>query len=198
MPAIIVVTAYSKESMLVRHLLITSVREVCEQDRNNEYNVEVIPPSGSLPDWDVCLFVGSGLSAPEIRAFLERLRQNWPDRGSCIFLEKRDRLLTLIELIVSLQLPRIHYLTYGLSLGGALPQRDTGLVLEINKESIGLSERELEVLRLVAEGNSNNEIGATLHISGMTVKSHLVRIGRKLGANSRSKMVAIAFRLGIV
>jgi DNA-binding NarL/FixJ family response regulator len=62
----------------------------------------------------------------------------------------------------------------------------------------GLSARELEVLSLVACGRSNRDIGAELHLSALTVKSHLARIARKLGTGDRAEMVAVALRAGAI
>lgn len=61
-----------------------------------------------------------------------------------------------------------------------------------------LSQRELEVLRLVSDGMSNKDIGQALQLSALTVKSHLARIARKLGTGDRAHMVAIAIRAGLV
>jgi DNA-binding NarL/FixJ family response regulator len=61
-----------------------------------------------------------------------------------------------------------------------------------------LSLREVEVLRLVAEGQSNKEIGEGLQLSALTVKSHLARIARKLGTGDRAEMVAVAMRAGVI
>ena len=61
-----------------------------------------------------------------------------------------------------------------------------------------LSAREVEVLRRVADGGSNKEIGDERSLSALTVKSHLVRIGRKLGTGDRAEMVAHAMRAGLV
>jgi DNA-binding NarL/FixJ family response regulator len=61
-----------------------------------------------------------------------------------------------------------------------------------------LSGREVEVLRLVADGRSNKEIGETLGLSALTVKSHLARIARKLGTGDRAEMVAMAMRAGVI
>ncbi|QTH60014.1 response regulator transcription factor [Corynebacterium hindlerae] len=59
-----------------------------------------------------------------------------------------------------------------------------------------LTPRELQVLTLVAEGNSNRVIGFTLELSEATVKSHLVHIYDKLGVRSRTSAVASARELG--
>lgn len=61
-----------------------------------------------------------------------------------------------------------------------------------------LSAREVEVIKLVADGRSNKWIGDQLALSALTVKSHLARIGRKLGTGDRAQMVALAMRAGVV
>lgn len=61
-----------------------------------------------------------------------------------------------------------------------------------------LSPREVEVLRRVAGGSSNKEIGRHLHISEATVKSHLLNIFSKLEVNDRTQAVTVAMQKGIV
>ena len=65
-------------------------------------------------------------------------------------------------------------------------------------ESGALSQRELEVLRAVASGNTNADIAAALHISQATVKTHLIHIYDKLGVNDRAAAVARAYESGIL
>jgi DNA-binding CsgD family transcriptional regulator len=48
---------------------------------------------------------------------------------------------------------------------------------------------ETQVLGLAAEGRSNKEIAATLHVSVHTVEAHLTRIYRKLGVHSRAELI---------
>jgi len=62
----------------------------------------------------------------------------------------------------------------------------------------GLTERELEVLRLIAAGNANKEIAAQLCIAEDTVKRHVTGILAKLGANDRTHAVTIGLRRGII
>jgi DNA-binding CsgD family transcriptional regulator len=62
----------------------------------------------------------------------------------------------------------------------------------------GLSPRELEVLRLVASGKSNREIGSTLVISEHTVARHIQNIFAKLGISSRAAATAFAFEHDLV
>lgn len=61
-----------------------------------------------------------------------------------------------------------------------------------------LSDREIEVLRLVAAGDRNRDIAAKLSISESTVKVHLQHILEKLEATDRTQAVAIAVRRGII
>jgi DNA-binding NarL/FixJ family response regulator len=61
-----------------------------------------------------------------------------------------------------------------------------------------LSAREIEVLKHVAKGNRNREIGELLFISEETVKVHIKHIMEKLGANDRTQAVSIAVRRGIM
>ncbi|MBJ8339946.1 DNA-binding response regulator [Antrihabitans sp. YC3-6] len=62
----------------------------------------------------------------------------------------------------------------------------------------GLSTREIEVLRLIAAGNSNREIATALFLSERTVHRHVANVFTKLGVTSRSAATAYAFENGIV
>jgi len=62
----------------------------------------------------------------------------------------------------------------------------------------GLSPREQEVLELLAEGRSNEEIGDELVISKHTVARHRENIMRKLNLHNRSELVKYAIRKGII
>lgn len=61
-----------------------------------------------------------------------------------------------------------------------------------------LSQREAELLHLVAEGLSNKEIGVKLHISESTVKNHLRNILAKLHLKNRIQLVAYAYKNGLI
>jgi DNA-binding NarL/FixJ family response regulator len=63
---------------------------------------------------------------------------------------------------------------------------------------VALSERELEVLRKVAAGNSNKQVAAQLGISEDTAKAHMKNILSKLNANDRTHAVTIAVKRGII
>jgi DNA-binding CsgD family transcriptional regulator len=64
--------------------------------------------------------------------------------------------------------------------------------------SLGISARELTVLRELAEGRSNKEIAALLNVSPNTVKTHVARLFEKLGAKRRTDAINRARELGIV
>jgi DNA-binding NarL/FixJ family response regulator len=61
-----------------------------------------------------------------------------------------------------------------------------------------LSEREIEILQLVAQGSNNKEIARELLISESTVKAHLLHIFDKLGVTDRTAAVTTALRRGII
>lgn len=76
------------------------------------------------------------------------------------------------------------------------PDVASELASHIGEEA--LSQREIEVLKLVGAGNSNKEIGARLHITEQTAKAHMKRIVAKLGANDRTHAVTMAMNRGIL
>jgi DNA-binding NarL/FixJ family response regulator len=61
-----------------------------------------------------------------------------------------------------------------------------------------LTDREHEVLRLMARGASNAEIGRTLHVAGATVKTHVGSIFTKLGVRDRAAAIVFAYDHGVV
>jgi DNA-binding CsgD family transcriptional regulator len=64
--------------------------------------------------------------------------------------------------------------------------------------AFGLTGRELAVLRLVAAGRTNAQIGAELYISPRTAGVHVTNILRKLGASGRVQAAAMAERAGLL
>jgi two-component system, NarL family, response regulator NreC len=61
-----------------------------------------------------------------------------------------------------------------------------------------LTEREVEVLRLIARGLTNREMAERLYLSVRTVESHRARIQRKLGRSSRSDLVEYVIERGLI
>ncbi|MFL5691743.1 MAG: response regulator [Ktedonobacteraceae bacterium] len=80
------------------------------------------------------------------------------------------------------------------------PQASAYLMRELRTpETIeALTEREMEVLRLLVQGHSNKEIARALQIAEDTVKVHVKHILAKLGVQSRTQAVLYAIRLGLV
>ncbi|MFJ8961661.1 response regulator [Lentzea sp. NPDC102401] len=72
------------------------------------------------------------------------------------------------------------------------------LVGRVISPSPGVTEREREVVRLMADGHSNRSIAQSLYLSEATVKTHLVRIYRKLGVDNRAAAVSEAVRRGLL
>jgi len=78
----------------------------------------------------------------------------------------------------------------------ALARQMTGAVAQHHSPAAELSDREKEVLVLLAWGHSNKEIAAHLKLSVKTVETYKVRTGEKLGLRSRTEMVQYALRQG--
>jgi DNA-binding NarL/FixJ family response regulator len=81
---------------------------------------------------------------------------------------------------------------------GLSPQATARIVGHLTDPEPLLSGREVEVIRLVAQGLSNRAIAAALFLTEATVKTHLNRLYRKLGADNRTSAVSEAVRRGLV
>lgn len=68
----------------------------------------------------------------------------------------------------------------------------------LNRDLEQLTDREREVLSLVAQGMSNTELTEVLHVSLPTVKTHVSRVLSKLGARDRTQLVILAYEAGLV
>jgi DNA-binding NarL/FixJ family response regulator len=67
-----------------------------------------------------------------------------------------------------------------------------------NQHPVDLSRRELDVVRLIAEGLSNKQIADRLQLSDKTVKNHVANIFSKLGVTARTQIAIHAIRTGLV
>jgi len=75
---------------------------------------------------------------------------------------------------------------------------DTEKPSELDSSDQILTPREIEVLRMIAEGLGNKEIAAKLRISDHTVKFHISSIFAKLGASNRAEAVTVGIRHGLI
>jgi DNA-binding NarL/FixJ family response regulator len=78
-----------------------------------------------------------------------------------------------------------------------IPTEIAGQIAEHTGDD-ALSGREIEILRLVADGNANRSVAAQLGITEETVKAHMKNILAKLGANDRTHATTVALRRGII
>ena len=76
------------------------------------------------------------------------------------------------------------------------PEIAAELVAHLGEDA--LSEREIQVLRLVAQGNSNKQVASELGVSEDTIKAHMKNVCSKLSAKDRTHAVTIALRRGIL
>ncbi|MEW1775544.1 response regulator transcription factor [Streptomyces sp. NPDC086777] len=81
---------------------------------------------------------------------------------------------------------------------GLAPEIVGALVGRVACTAPELTYREREVLRLMADGQSNRAIAESLFLSEATIKTHLVRIYRKLGVDNRAAAVSVAVRKGLL
>lgn len=89
----------------------------------------------------------------------------------------------------------------GAWVGNRLTTSRTSSAFEVNQQAIaqlGLSQRELEVLQLLADGQSNKEMACRLSLSPNTIKTHLANLYGKLDANRRTQAVSKAGALSII
>ena len=77
---------------------------------------------------------------------------------------------------------------------GSLPQAAPSLA----KHAVLLSDTDLAIIRHLAQGLTNKQIGARVHLSPHTVKDHLEKICASLGVHSRTEIVAEALRHGLI
>jgi DNA-binding NarL/FixJ family response regulator len=93
------------------------------------------------------------------------------------------------------------FMGLGVWVGARLFRRAPQAPFEINtraQESLGISERELQVLQLLAAGRSNKEIANQLDVSPNTVKTHVAKLFDKLQVQRRTEAIARARELGMV
>lgn len=93
------------------------------------------------------------------------------------------------------------FLVIGVVLGVRVFARPAAVPFDGNpaaQAALGISGRELAVLRELAAGRSNKEIAERLHVSPNTIKTHVARLFEKLGARRRTDAIARARELGLV
>jgi DNA-binding CsgD family transcriptional regulator len=93
------------------------------------------------------------------------------------------------------------FLALGVWVGARLFRTRPAAGFEVNtaaQASLGITEREYEVLALLAAGRSNKEIAAKLDVSPNTVKTHIARLFEKLEAARRTEAILRARELGLI
>jgi LuxR family maltose regulon positive regulatory protein len=121
----------------------------------------------------------------------EALQKAQPERFIRTFVDKGEPMKALLE---RLKAQRGELKEYIMTILSAFGEKGRVNIQQALVEP--LSERELDVLRLVAQGMSNGEIAGRLVVSVGTVKTHVHSIIEKLGVSSRTQAVAKARELG--
>jgi len=117
--------------------------------------------------------------------------------GACGYLVKDS---SIQELIRGIKSAAVGESLISPPIAAKVLQRMRAVTLDLGAETIRaeLSERELQVLRLIANGKDNSQIAAALHISPKTVKNHISNILMKLQIENRIQAAVYAVRSGIV
>lgn len=131
-----------------------------------------------LPDTQVVVMAG----VDEDTSAIESIRA-----GASAYLLKETRTEALLRAIRGAGAGQI-----------ALPAQAAARMVQLDSRPDALSERETEVLRLVARGLANKQIAGQLGIAQSTVKSHVGRILEKLGLLTRTQVALYAARTGLV
>jgi DNA-binding NarL/FixJ family response regulator len=95
----------------------------------------------------------------------------------------------------------LSFLALGVWVGAKLFHREPAAPFEVNTralQTLGISERELDVLRLLAAGRSNKEIAKRLEVSPNTVKTHVAKLFEKLEVRRRTEAIGRARDLGVI
>lgn len=103
------------------------------------------------------------------------------------------------ELVIAIKAVHAGGTYFGKEIALELLNRIEGKEEPVAQELIEpLTDRELDVLKLIGQGLGNSEIGEELHISNNTVKSHVSNIFQKLNVNSRTQAAFYAMRQGLI
>lgn len=151
-------------------------------------SIGTAPISELRPDVVILDEDGQSVETAQARAYIKEVS---PQSSLCILEALRD--LTVSEVLETVrQLAPPH----------PAPQTDRHLRVITSPEErdalASLSERELQVVRLVAEGLSNKEISSRLTLSDKTVKNHISHILAKMGLTARTQVAVYAIRAGFV
>jgi DNA-binding CsgD family transcriptional regulator/tetratricopeptide (TPR) repeat protein len=164
---------------------------------------ELARASGTRPDWLPAVEAARDAGDAYLLAYalLRGAQQAWSsdDRDAAAgMLDESARLATLMG--AAPLLDEAHTLARRARLKVAdttAPEAGSDRASPPGIEAYGLTERELEVLGLVAAGRSNPQIATELFISPKTASVHVSNIISKLGVSSRGEVAALAYRLGV-
>ncbi len=187
--ALIVSPSARRRATLVEQLHLLGAHEVIEAATGAEAAVRARHDGGH----DVCLLDGAVADRPVLHLTNELRRAGW--QRVVLMTSRRDPAAVRAALAGGIRV-------FIVLTEDAVPAQARQPVIVRARVRTGapdeLSGREVEVLQLVAEGNSNRDVGDRLRLSALTVKSHLARIARKMGTGDRAEMVALAMRSQLI
>lgn len=167
------------------HLRGVGIGRVLEASRTED----AVDRGRSAVEYGVCLVDAAPQDSSALQTIRELRRQGW-DR-LVLITPTGDRKTVRIALASRIRTLVVNYDAYSYGPRSIAGHRSTS-------ENLELSEREVQVVQLVANGHTNRSVGEALNLSALTVKSHLSRIGRKLGTGDRAQIVATCMRARLI
>lgn len=150
-------------------------------------SIGTAPVSELLPDVVILDEDGQSVETAHARRYL---REVAPQSSLCVLETLRELTVNeVLETVRNLAPPQPSNMSRHLRVIPTVEEHDA---------LASLSERELQVVRLVAEGLSNKEISTRLTLSDKTVKNHLSHILAKMGLTARTQVAVYAIRAGFV
>jgi DNA-binding NarL/FixJ family response regulator len=153
----------------------------------------VVIDSASDPEWNLCLMLTGLFPALRVVALLAD-PPNRPAAAAWAILHRASGIVTLDAEPDRLGVAVREAMRAGRYVDSSVEQSENQPHRSSRLRGKPLSSRELDVLRLIADGRTAEYIGHQLGISAETVRTHVYRILRKLNARDRAHAVAISFR----
>ena len=175
---------------------------ICQTSKHLEQSIPVNDPS-------LMVITLSHLLDGPIDALIRSLQDETKEAQIIIILKNNERIFGFKDIIKSKSVHVIDESSIGnggmflclQSISTDHVFKDPVAVKRLQKENESgqcLSQRELEVIALVAKGLSNREIADRLHIAHVTARDHVNRVLRKLGAKDRTEAAVMGLRLGVI
>jgi DNA-binding NarL/FixJ family response regulator len=184
-PATVRVMVVGKDSVVSRALAQLLGLDDQVEVLGEAPSIATAPIAELHPDIVILDEAGQTVDAEQTQAYLDQVA---PDAKLCVLQQLHD--CTVAELLQAVKLLAPAH--------NPAPRSYGAPVKPMNPQLAALSDREIQVVRLVAEGLSNKEISSRLSLSDKTVKNHISHILAKMNLTARTQVAVTALRAGLV